>query len=131
MTKARGLQRKGAQHFPFYLKQIVDDSHWSMEDIDYGIAHQVSVGGVKKGVKVVNKFLKNDLPFPFLYNVEKYGNTTTTSHFLVLHGFLLNNTIKKGDNLLFVSGASGIVISHATYTMDDLPDRYIHEFGSA
>lgn len=131
MTKAHGLQKKGAEHFPFYLKKTVDKSGWTMDDIDYGIAHQVSVGGVKKGVKVVNKFLGEKITFPFLHNVEKFGNTTTTSHFLVLHEYLLNSTIKKNHNLLFVSGASGIVITHATYTMDDLPERYINNFGSA
>jgi 3-oxoacyl-[acyl-carrier-protein] synthase III len=131
MTKARGLQRKGAEHFPFYLKKTVDNSGWTMDDIDYGIAHQVSVGGIKKGVKVLNKFLGEKIKFPFLHNVEKFGNTTSTSHFIVLHEFLLNNTVSKDHNLLFVSGASGIVITHATYTMDDLPQRYVSTFGTA
>ena len=130
MTKARGLQRKGAEHFPFYLKKTVEESGWTMNDINHGIAHQVSVGGVIKGIKAVNKFLGEKIPFRFLYNVERVGNTTTTSHFVVLHEFLLNSTIRKDHNILFVSGASGIVISHATYTMDDLPERYISEFGA-
>ncbi|MCJ7581058.1 MAG: hypothetical protein MUP98_11050 [Candidatus Aminicenantes bacterium] len=131
MTKARGLQKKGAEHFPSYLKKTVEESGWTMDDINHGIAHQVSVGGVIKGIKAVNKFLGKKIPFRFLYNVEKVGNTTTTSHFLVLHEFLLNKTIRKDHNILFVSGASGIVISHATYTMDDLAERYICEFGAA
>ena len=46
------------------------------------------------------------------------------AQFLALHRFILDGTIHAGDNLLLVSGASGIVISHATYTLDDLPDRY-------
>ena len=131
MTKARGLQKTGAEHFPAYLKKTVEESGWTMNDINHGIAHQVSVGGVIKGIKAVNKFLGKKIPFRFLYNVEKVGNTTTTSHFLVLHEFLLNHTIRKDHNILFVSGASGIVISHATYTMDDLAERYISEFGAA
>ena len=36
--KARGLQLKGAEHFPFYLKKAVDRSGWSMDEIDFGIA---------------------------------------------------------------------------------------------
>lgn len=131
MTKARGLQRKGAEHFPPYLIKTVEKSGWTMKDINHGIAHQVSVGGVIKGIKAVNKFLGEKIPFRILYNVEKVGNTTTTSHFIVLHEFLLNNTIRKDHNILFISGASGIVISHATYTMDDLAQRYISAFGAA
>jgi 3-oxoacyl-[acyl-carrier-protein] synthase-3 len=131
VTKARSLQRKGAEHFPFYLKKTVEKSGWTMNDIDYGIPHQISVGGIKKSIKVTNKFLKEKIPFRLLYNVERIGNTTTTSHFIILHEFFLNNTIRKDHNLLFISGASGIVIGHATYTMDDLPERYISKFGSA
>ncbi len=131
MTKARGLQKKGNEHFPSYMMKTVEKSGWTMDDINYGIAHQVSVGGIKNGIKAVNTFLGKKIPFRLLHNVERVGNTTTTSHFIVLHEFLLNNTIRKDHNLLFVSGASGIVITHATYTMDDLPERYISKFGSA
>ncbi|MBA7703405.1 hypothetical protein ES703_112191 [subsurface metagenome] len=131
MTKARGLHRKGAEHFPFYLKKTVEKSGWTMDDIDYGIPHQISVGVIKKNIKVANRFLGKKIPFRLLYNVERVGNTTTTSYFIVLHEFLLNNTIRKDHNLLFVGGGSGIVIAHATYTMDDLPERYISKFGSA
>jgi 3-oxoacyl-[acyl-carrier-protein] synthase III len=127
-TKARGLQLKGAEHFPFYLKRAVDRSGWSMDDVDFGIAHQVSVRGVINGVKVVKKFLGYSVPHRYLHNCEYYGNTTTTSHFLVLHEHLLNGVIQPGHNLLFVSGASGIVITHATYVMDDLPLRYQQAF---
>ncbi len=131
ITKARALQKKGGEHFPFYLKKTVEKSGWTMKDIDYGIPHQISVGGIKKSIKVANRFLKEKIPFRLLYNVERIGNTTSTSHFIILHEFLLNNTIRKDHNLLFISGASGMVIGHATYTMDDLPERYISEFGAA
>lgn len=131
ITKARGLQKKGEEHFPFYLKKTVEKSGWTMNDIDYGIPHQISVGVIKKNIKVANRFLGEKIPFRLLYNVERVGNTTTTSYFIVLHEFLLNNTIRKDHNLLFVGGGSGMVIAHATYTMDDLPERYISKFGSA
>lgn len=131
MTKARGLHRKGAEHFPFYLKKTVEKSGWTMNDIDYGIPHQISVGVIKNNIKVANRFLGEKIPFRLLYNVERVGNTTTTSYFIALHEFLLNNTIRKNHNLLFVGGGSGMVIAHATYTMDDLPERYISKFGSA
>lgn len=124
ITKAVRLQRKGAEHFPHYLKKAVEKTGWSMDDIDHGIAHQVSVRGVKRGVKEVNAFIGTKVPHRYLYNCDIYGNTTTTSHFIVLHGFMSDGTIKEGDRILFVSGASGIVITHGTYTMDKLAERY-------
>lgn len=124
VTKARSFQVTGNQHFPFYLKQALDGSGWSVDDVQHVIPHQVSVRAIKTGVKAVNRFMNVELPDYFLCCAEKYGNTTTTSHFLVLHEFMLSGRIAKDHNVVLVSGASGIVISHATFTLDDLPDRY-------
>jgi 3-oxoacyl-[acyl-carrier-protein] synthase III len=124
MTKARGLQLKGAEHFPFYLKQALDETGWTLDDLQHVIPHQVSVRAIRNGIKVVSRFLKVPVPDFYLCSAEKYGNTTTTSHFLVIHEFILREKIHTGHNLLLVSGASGIVISHATLTLDDLPERY-------
>jgi 3-oxoacyl-[acyl-carrier-protein] synthase III len=124
ITKARGLQVKGNQHFPFYFKQALDGSGWSVDDVHHVIPHQVSVRAIKTGTKALTRFLGVELPDYFLCCAEKYGNTTTTSHFLALHEFILRGRIKHDDNVVLVSGASGIVISHATFTLDDLPDRY-------
>ncbi len=124
MTKARGLQLKGAEHFPFYLKQALDGTGWTLDDLHHVIPHQVSVRAIRNGIKVVSQFLDCPVPEFYLCSAEKYGNTTTTSHFLVIHEFILQGKIQPGHNFLLVSGASGIVISHATLTLDDLPERY-------
>jgi len=129
ITEAVGLQRKGAEHFPYYLKQAVDGSGWCMDDIQHVIPHQVSVRAIRRGVREVGAFLRCDMPDFYLSSAEKYANTTTTSHFLVIHDHVLSGRIRSGDNLLLVSGASGIVITHATYTFDDLPDRYRAKWG--
>ncbi|HEY3451845.1 MAG TPA: 3-oxoacyl-[acyl-carrier-protein] synthase III C-terminal domain-containing protein [Myxococcales bacterium] len=124
MTKARGLQRKGAEHFPFYLKQALDETGWSLDDVHHAIPHQIGPRGIRNGIKVVSRFLRMPVPDFYLSIADKYGNTTTTSHFLAIHEFILNEKILPGHNLLLISGASGIVITHATLTMDDLPERY-------
>lgn len=125
MTRARGLQKKGAEHFPIYLKRAVDKTGWNIGEIDVGIAHQVSVRGVKNGVRVVERFLNHEIPNMFVYNCDVVGNTTTTSHFVVLDEFIRRGKIKENDKILFVSGASGIVITHATYTMDEMATRHL------
>jgi 3-oxoacyl-[acyl-carrier-protein] synthase III len=129
-TKARGLQRTGNKHFPFYLKQALDASNWTIDDLQHIIPHQVSVRGIENGVKAVNRFLGCAMPDITRCCADHYGNTSTTSHFAVLHDLMLQGRVQSGDNLLLVSGASGIVISHATYTLDDLPERYRARFGA-
>jgi 3-oxoacyl-[acyl-carrier-protein] synthase III len=129
-TKARGLQRKGNEHFPSYLKQALDASGWTVDDLQHIIPHQVSVRAIENGVRAVDRFLGRATPDITRCCAERYGNTTTTSHFAMLHDLMLQGRAQAGDNLLLVSGASGIVISHATYTLDDLPERYRARFGA-
>ena len=124
VTKPRGLQRKGNEHFPAYLKEALDRSGWTLDDLDHIIPHQVSVRAIENSARAVERYLGCSLPPITRISAHVYANTSTTSHFLALHRFILDGTINSGDNLLLVSGASGIVISHATYTFDDLPARY-------
>ncbi len=131
LTKARGLQRKGAEHFPVYLERTLDATGWSIADLQHVIPHQVSVRAVRQGVKALARYFGREMPDIFLCCAATYGNTTTTSHFVALHEFMLSGRVNAGDNLLLVSGASGIVIAHATLTLDDLPQRYRALWGGA
>ena len=124
ITKARGLQVEGNRNFPAYLKQALDGTGWDLNDVHHVIPHQVSTRAIRQGIRAVAKYMGCELPDVFLCHAETYGNTTTASHALALHDFILRGRIGNGQNVLLVSGASGIVISHATFTLDDLPDRY-------
>jgi 3-oxoacyl-[acyl-carrier-protein] synthase-3 len=129
LTKARGLQRKGAEHFPAYLKRALDATGWTLADVQHAIPHQVSVRAIRRGVKELGRYLGVEPPDVFRCVAERYGNTTTTSHFVALHELMLRGEARDGDNVLLVSGASGIVIAHATLTLDDLPERYRAQWG--
>lgn len=130
ITRARDFQKKGSEHFPFYLKQALDATGWTFDDVQHAIPHQVSVRAIHQGIKAVKRFMGCEVPDVFPCSAELYANTTTTSHFLVLHDYILQNKMQPGDNILLISGASGIVITHATLTLDDLPTRYRSCFGA-
>lgn len=125
VTKARSLQRKGNEHFPRYMKGVLARTGWALDEVDTGIPHQVSVRAIQNSTRAVERFMRCEAGADrFVSIAERYGNTTTTSHFLALHEKILAGRISAGHRILFVSGASGIVITHATYTMDDLAERY-------
>jgi 3-oxoacyl-[acyl-carrier-protein] synthase III len=128
VTKARGLQRKGNEHFPAYFKRALDASGWTLDDLQHIIPHQVSVRAIENGVRAVGRYLGGALPDITLCSADHYGNTSTTSHFLAIHDAMRQGRIQEGHNAMLVSGASGIVIAHATYTFDDLPQRYRARF---
>ena len=124
VTKARGLQIKGNQHFPAYLRQALEATSWTLDDVHHLIPHQVSVRAIRKGTRALAAHLGRPVPDVVRCTAERYGNTTTTSHFVVLHDLMLAGTVEPEQNVLLVSGASGIVIGHAALTLDDLPARY-------
>jgi 3-oxoacyl-[acyl-carrier-protein] synthase III len=128
VTKARGLQRKGNEHFPAYFKRALDITGWTLDDLQHIIPHQVSVRAIENGVRAISGYLGSALPNITRCSAEHYGNTSTTSHFLAIHDAILQGQIQNGHNAMLVSGASGIVIAHATYTFDDLPQRYRARF---
>lgn len=128
VTKARGLQRKGNEHFPAYFKRALDASGWTIDDLQHIIPHQVSVRAIENGVRAVSRYMGNALPDITRCSADHYGNTSTTSHFLAIHDAILQGCIQNGHNAMLVSGASGIVIAHAAYRFDDLPQRYRERF---
>lgn len=128
VTKARGLQRKGNEHFPAYFKRALDTTGWTLDDLQHIIPHQVSARAIENGVRAVSRYLGDAMPDITRCSADHYGNTSTTSHFLAIHDAILQGRIQNGHNAMLVSGASGIVIAHATYTFDDLPQRYRMRF---
>ena len=128
VTKARGLQRKGNEHFPAYFKRALNATGWTLDDLQHIIPHQVSVRAIENGVRAVSRYLGDAVPDIARCSADRYGNTSTTSHFLAIHDAILQGRIQNGHNAMLVSGASGIVIAHATYTFDDLPQRYRARF---
>jgi 3-oxoacyl-[acyl-carrier-protein] synthase III len=128
MTKARGLQRKGNEHFPAYFKRAMDRSGWTLDDLQHIIPHQVSQRAIENGVRALGRYLGGGLPEITHCCADHYGNTSTTSHFLAMHDAIIDGRIDSGHNVMLVSGASGIVIAHAAYTFDDLPRRYRAHF---
>ncbi len=124
VTRARGLQIKGNQHFPAYFRQALEATGWTLDDVHHVIPHQVSVRAIRKGTRALAAHLGRDVPDVVRCTAERYGNTTTTSHFVVLHDLMLRGLVEPDQNVLLVSGASGIVIGHAALTLDELPARY-------
>lgn len=89
------------------------------EEFDYIIHHQFGASAVT----YMNALAEREFgtPMPEALNVvEKYGNTSTTSHFIVLHDQLLQKNIPTGSKILMVPAASGIVTGYLSATISSL-----------
>ncbi|MEV0336469.1 3-oxoacyl-[acyl-carrier-protein] synthase III C-terminal domain-containing protein [Nocardia sp. NPDC050717] len=89
------------------------------ESFDYIIHHQFGAAAVPYLNAVAAREFGTPMP-PDLNVIEKYGNTSTTSHFIVLHDQLAAENIAAGSKLLMVPAASGVVAGFLSTTISSL-----------
>jgi 3-oxoacyl-[acyl-carrier-protein] synthase III len=94
-------------------------STFAAEGYDYIIHHQVSTRFISNLNRYGEKAFGTRMP-ESLAVVDRYGNTSTTSHFLVLHDHLASGRAKKGATYLFVPAASGVVTGCVSATITSL-----------
>jgi 3-oxoacyl-[acyl-carrier-protein] synthase III len=131
LTRAREFQIIGNDNFPRYSKRILAKTGWTLEDVDRGIPHQISVRGIHKSRKAMDRFFGCNVGDErYACVADRYGNTSTTTHAVGFHEEILAGRINDGMRILLIIGASGIVVGHATLTLDDFPSRYRKAFGA-
>lgn len=94
-------------------------SSFAREDYDYIIHHQFSGPAVELIDKIAEREFDALMP-PRLAVLDRYGNTASTSHFVVLHDALRAGTIAPGSRVLLVPAASGVVAGFLSVTLGEL-----------
>ncbi|MFC4372731.1 3-oxoacyl-ACP synthase III family protein [Nocardia halotolerans] len=89
------------------------------EEFDYIIHHQFGAAAVPYLNAIAAREFGTPMP-PDLNVLEKYGNTSTTSHFIVLHDQLAEQRIEAGAKVLMVPAASGVVAGFLSATISRL-----------
>ncbi|MFD3746198.1 3-oxoacyl-ACP synthase III family protein [Nocardia sp. NPDC058633] len=94
-------------------------STFDAEGYDYLIHHQFSGPAVELINKIAEREFDAAMP-PGLAVLDRYGNTASTSHFVVLHDALRQGLIAPGSKVLMVPAASGVVAGFLSVTIGDL-----------
>jgi len=85
------------------------------------IAHQTSVKAIGQGHKSLCDFFNVDSDlFEVPVIVDRFGNTASTSHFVVLHRLLQEGKIKPWQKVLILAQASGIILGSFCFTIGKL-----------
>ncbi|MFI9403077.1 3-oxoacyl-ACP synthase III family protein [Nocardia sp. NPDC052316] len=112
---ARYLQ--GIQRMETFLKE--NGRSWESEKFDYIIQHQFSRPLAEYISHMVERHFDTLMP-EALDVLHEYGNTASTSHFVVLHEHLAQQKIPKGSKILMTPQASGTVSGHLAATISRL-----------
>ncbi|MFJ1703808.1 3-oxoacyl-ACP synthase III family protein [Kitasatospora sp. NPDC088346] len=89
------------------------------EEFDYVVQHQVGTRFIDYVNLTGAREFGTEMP-ESLSVVEQFGNTATTSHFLVLHRHLTAGTARRGARYLLVPAASGVVTGALSATITNL-----------
>lgn len=92
---------------------------WNTEEYDFLIHHQFSAPAIDYITKLAENHFGTTMP-PALNILEEFGNTASTSHFLVLHEHLKRNEIPKHAKVLMIPTASGMVYGYLAATVSRL-----------
>ena len=98
----RAVYETGIQVLPKAINQVLLDTGLDINDIDYMIPHQPSIGILKKTAEILG------LPFEkVMTNMDKYANTSGGTIPILLDELKRSKTLKKGDIILFAAVGSG------------------------
>ncbi|MCJ7796375.1 MAG: 3-oxoacyl-ACP synthase, partial [Thermoleophilia bacterium] len=122
-TDARRIHQAAISASLPILERALEEWGLDYGEIDYAIPHQTSARAIASGGRRFSKHF-HAAPGEVVVNLEEYGNTASTSHFLALYGLLKERRIEPGENIMLMALASGIVIGVVGFTMDELAARY-------
>lgn len=122
-TEARTIHRVAIEDSLPLLKEVLDHSGLDFDAIDYLVPHQTSARAIRNGMKVLSARLGVE-PKHVVQNVEEFGNTASTTHFVALHRYLEEGRLTPKDRILLLSFASGLEIGIVIFTINQLAERY-------
>ena len=121
-SKAVEIHQEVILRLPKIMKFIINKHHCTGRNYDYVIPHQTSIRAIQTALDLCKKHLEV-LP-EVLISIDKFGNTASTSHFVVLHDHLASKKLKKNSRVFFLAMASGIVIGIVSATIGKLEACY-------
>lgn len=122
-TKARTIHRVAIADSPPLLKEALDASGLDFSKIDYVIPHQTSARAIRTGSREISQALGVS-PKHVVANVAEFGNTASTTHFVALHKYLNEGRLKKGEEVMLISFASGLEVGVIIFPVDEIGERY-------
>ena len=98
----RAVYETATKVLPKAIRQVLDDTGLTIDDIDLMVPHQPSIKILEKTAEIIG------LPFEkVMTNMDKYANTSAGTLPILLDELNRSGKIKKGQIILFVAVGSG------------------------
>ncbi len=87
------------------------------------LPHQTAKRSIQTGAKSFEEYF-GEKPANVILNLSEAGNTASTTHFTTLYKCLQEKKFRKGEKIMLLSFASGLVIGVVIFTINDIIDSY-------
>jgi len=122
-TRMKEIHDVSIENAPAVIEQALKEAGLRMSQIDHLIPHQTAKHSIQMGANSFEKYF-GEKPANVVLNLSEAGNTASTTHFTTLYKCLNENIFRKGDRVMLLSFASGLVIGVVIFTINDLIDSY-------
>ncbi|MEN8183947.1 MAG: 3-oxoacyl-[acyl-carrier-protein] synthase III C-terminal domain-containing protein [Myxococcota bacterium] len=124
-TDARKLHAVAIESAHPTLLAALEKGGISPHEVHFLIPHQTSVRAIRAGIRNISPHVGGLPPdLTIVYNLEKFANTASTTHFVALYRYLEERRFEAGDRILLLIFASGVVCGSLIFTMDELREKY-------
>jgi 3-oxoacyl-[acyl-carrier-protein] synthase-3 len=122
-THMKEIHEASIAHAPQVVEEALAEAGMSLDQMDVIIPHQTSMHAIRDGHRhFTNHFGKFGARVGI--NLAKMGNTASTSHVLALYSLLKEGKLRRGDRIMLLSFASGLVIGVLIFQIQGLAESY-------
>lgn len=122
-TQMKPIHDASIRHAPSIIEEALSEAGLKMSQIDCLIPHQTSKQAIRAEREHIGAYF-GEMAKEVIINLEMVGNTASTSHALAMCKLLKEKSLKKGDRVMLLSFASGLVIGVIIFTIQSLTDQY-------
>ncbi len=122
-TKMKEIHDVSIQNAPEIIENALKKAGLRMSQIDHLIPHQTAKHSIQLGAVSFEKYF-GEKPANVILNLEDMGNTASTTHFIAFYKWLEEKRFRKGDKIMLLSFASGLVIGVVIFTINEIIDSY-------
>jgi 3-oxoacyl-[acyl-carrier-protein] synthase-3 len=122
-TRMKEIHDVSIENAPAVIENALKKAGLRMSQIDHLIPHQTAKHSIQTGAVSFEKYF-GEKPGNVVLNLEVNGNTASTTHFTALYKCLEEKRFRKGDKVMLLSFASGLVIGVVIFTINDIIDSY-------
>jgi 3-oxoacyl-[acyl-carrier-protein] synthase III len=119
-TRAMEMHAEVIQRLPAAMGFYAEKYQTDASQFDVVIPHQTSSRAIRSALELCEATF-GKLPETCI-TLDRHGNTSSTSHFVVLDDYLRQGKIKAGDRVLMLVLASGIIMGVVAITVGELGD---------